>query len=239
MVFYYLDPFVSHKNGVKELIPATVLHGQKTKPLFVSATGKTGIIIVNFYPWGVAPFTNIPFYELKDGAVDINFVFGIKTVGELYQKIIESKNNFERVNFIQKFLIKIISEKRKDDLVVALTKAINNNYKRIKISKLANELNLSRRHLLRRFSDSTGLSMKQFAGIIRFQKALYLKREGYHWGDIAENCGYFDQPHFIKEIERYTGTTPEKIFSNTKPTKLMQFFNSGYGMSHFYNTVYL
>jgi len=239
MVFYYLDPFVSHKNGVKELIPATVLHGQKTKPLYVSATGKTGIIIVNFYPWGVTPFTNISFYEIKDGAVDINFLFGTKIVRELYLKILESKSNFERVNFIQNFLIKKLSEKRKDDLVVNLTGVINNNYKNITINKLAKEFNLSRRHLLRRFSDSTGLSIKQFAEIIRFQKALYLKREGYHWGDIADNCGYFDQSHFIKEVERYAGTTPEKIFSDSKPTKLMQYFNSGYGMSHFYNTVYL
>ena len=157
----------------------------------------------------------------------------------LYSKILESKNNFERVGHIQNFLIKKLSEKLKDDLVVNLTNSINNNYKDIKIERLAKELNLSRRHLLRRFSDSTGLSPKQFAGIIRFQKALYLKRKGYHWGDIAEECGYYDQSHFIKEIERYGGTSPEKIFSYTKPTKLMQYFNSGYGMSHFYNTVYL
>lgn len=239
IVFYYLDPFVHYNNGLKEIIPVTVLHGQKTKPITVSATGKTGIIIISFYPWGVTPFTNIPFYELTDKWVDINFLFGTKAVRELYLKIIESKNNFERVSHIQKFLIKKLSEKWKDNLVVNLTNSINKNYKDIKINRLAKELNLSRRHLLRRFIDSTGLSPKQFAGIIRFQKALYLKREGYHWGDIAENCGYFDQSHFIKEIERYVGTTPEKIFSDTKPTKLMQYFNSGYSMSHFYNTVYL
>lgn len=112
-------------------------------------------------------------------------------------------------------MIKKLSEKRTDNLVFNLTNSINNNYKDVKINRLAKELNLSRRHLLRRFSDSTGLSPKQFAGIIRFQKALYLKREGYHWSDIAEECGYYDQSHFIKEVERYGGTTPEKIFLKT------------------------
>lgn len=239
MIFYYLDPFVHNNNGIKEVIPMNVLHGQKTKPMHVSATGKTGIIIISFYPWGISPIVKAPICKFTDGSIDISLLFGTQVVRELHSKILESNNNVERINHIQKFLIKKLYENKIDPFIVYLTKEINNTYKNVKINKLAKALNLSRRHLLRRFSDSTGLSLKQFAGIIRFQKALYFKREGFHWGEIAENCGYYDQSHFIKEIKRYTETVPEKIFADVEPTKLMQYFNSSSSMSHFYNTVYL
>ena len=49
LLFYYLDPFVQHKNNCVEKIPMNIVHGQMTKPVEVSATGNTGIIIFSFY----------------------------------------------------------------------------------------------------------------------------------------------------------------------------------------------
>ena len=239
LIFYYHDPFVIHINGNKELVPMNVLHGQITKPIRVSATGKTGLIIFSFYPWGVSQFIDIPFGELTDKSIDLNYIFGSNIIDELHFKIRESKNNIERVDLIQNFLVNKLHEKSVDKLVIYLSKVINDENGRIKLNKVAKDFNISRRHLQRRFSNTTGLSPKQFAEIIRFQKSLYLKRSGFHWNDIAENCGYYDQSHFIKEVKKYAETSPEKIYSGIKPTKLMKYFNSSNSMSHFYNTVYL
>jgi AraC-like DNA-binding protein len=239
LLFYYLDPFVQHRNNSTEKIPLNVVHGQMTKPVEVSATGKTGIIIFSFYPWGLAPFVDNPTYEFTDNTIDSGFIFDFKVINELRSKILESKNNYERVNHIQKFLINRICEKSVDKFVIYLSKIINESYAKIRLNKVAKNYNISRRHLQRRFSTATGLSPKQFAEIIRFQKALYLKRSGYHWNEIAENCGYYDQSHFIKEVKSYAGISPEKIYKEIIPTKLMKFFNAPVSMSHFYNTVYL
>ncbi len=239
LIFYYRDPFVQHNKNSKEIIPLNVLHGQFTKPVEVSATGKTGLIIFSFYPWGISPFIDIPYYELTDKAVDIKLLFGSSKIDELHSKIMEAKNNDIRIKLIQDFLINILKERQADLLVIYLTKIINNSFGKVKLNEASKNLNISRRHLQRRFSAVTGLSPKQFIDIVRFQKALFLKRNGYHWGDIAENCGYYDQSHFIKEIKNYTNKTPENIYTGVKPTKLMQYFNSSGSMSHFYNTVYL
>ena len=239
LIFYYGDPFVMHSENSKETIPLNVLHGQLTKPTQVSATGKTGLIIFSFYPWGISKFVDVPFNELTDKSLDLKLIFGSKQIDELHSIIIESKTNNERVNFIQEFLINRMRQKEVDKVSVYLSKIINDNCGKIKLGEISKNLNISRRHLQRRFSNTTGLSPKQFAEVIRFQKAIYLKRSGFCWGDIAEHCGYYDQSHFIKEINNFAGTTPEKIYSDVKPTKLMKYFNSSKSMSHFYNTVYL
>ena len=239
LIFYYHDPFVIHENGKKEILPKNVIHGQLTKPMQVSATGKTGLIIFSFYPWGISQLIDIPYNELTDMSIDLNCIFGSKAVDEVHSKILESKNNIERVNITQKFLIDKLRERKADKFVIYLSKIINEKHGNIKLNKMAQEFNISRRHLQRRFSNITGLSPKQFAEIIRFQKSLYLKRCGFHWNEIAENCGYYDQSHFIKEVKKYTGTSPEKIYSEIQPTKLMKYFNASNSMSHFYNTVYL
>ncbi len=239
LLFYYHEPFVHHDKAAKEIIPLNVLHGQMTKPMRVSATGKTGIIIFSFYPWGLSPFINIPLNEFTDKSIDMNLVFDSRSMNELHSKILESKCNYERVNIIQNFLANSLKEKSKDDFIIELAKHINHQNGKIRLSAIAKNNNISRRNLQRRFSKAIGLSPKKFADIIRFQKALHLKKSGYNWSDIAEQCGYYDQPHFIKEIKSFTGLSPEKIFSNIKPTRLMNYFNRSQSLSHFYNTVYL
>ena len=239
MLFYFREPFVTHSNGGSEKIPMCVLHGQMTKPLHVSATGKTGLIIFSFYPWGIAPFINIPFYEFTDKSIDLGLVFGHKVIRELHEKIVDSNTNEDRIKLIEDFLINNLPENPVDHFGCKFAKLINQRLGNVQLTGIAKELNISRRHLQRRFSLATGLSPKQFAEIIRFQKALYLKRKGYHWADIAETCGYYDQSHFIKKVKTFTGTSPEKIYADVKPTKLMRYFNAVEQMSHFYNTIYL
>lgn len=239
LIFYYHDPFVMHNGNTKEIIPKNVLHGQITKPVEVSATGKTGLIIFSFYPWGISKFIKEPYAELTDRSFDLADFFPSAKIDNLHSRIMESKCNNERVNHIQDFLIRNMIDKNEDEVTVSVSKIINQKNGNIKLSEIAKEFRISSRHLRRRFSAVTELTPKQFAEIIRFQKSLYLKKCGFHWGDIAESCGYYDQSHFIKEINKYAGTSPEKIYSNIKPTKLMKYFNSSNSMSHFYNTVYL
>ncbi len=239
LIFYYHEPFAENVNGAKEIIPLNVLHGQQTRPMHVSATGKTGIIIFSFYPWGLYPFTDEPINEFVDKSVDMSLIFGSNVINELHSRILESKCNLNRVNLIEEFLIKLLNENKRDYFITNLVNQINNSNGNINISEVARLNKMSRRNLQRRFTKTIGITPKKFADIIRFQKALFYKKSGYNWSDIAEFCGYYDQPHFIKEMKNFTGLTPDKIFSNIQPTRLMNYFNKPKALSHFYNTIYL
>ncbi|QGZ65767.1 helix-turn-helix domain-containing protein [Paraburkholderia acidisoli] len=79
------------------------------------------------------------------------------------------------------------------------------------VSAVAAELNISARHLRRVFLDTTGMSPKRFARLMRFSRAADLARDNSRrtWASIAAAAGYYDQAHLIEDFHAFAGTTPE------------------------------
>jgi AraC-like DNA-binding protein len=71
---------------------------------------------------------------------------------------------------------------------------------------------LSSRRFIQLFTNAVGLTPKQFYRVRRFQDVLHLieKRKPISWTDIALECGYFDQAHFIHDFRDFCGLTPGK-----------------------------
>lgn len=240
LLFFYRDPFVQLlDDGNEAKVPDFFLIGQRSKAIKVAATGKTGIIIFSFYPWGAAPFFRLPMHELQDCCIELNTFMNPALIGSVEQQVLEQANNHERVVILQGFLLNLLYESAHDDLIKESTFQINKENGNVAVNRLAQQYYLSRRQYIRRFKHSVGIGPKKFANIVRFQKALLLQKLGVEWTKIAEECGYYDQPHFIKEMKRFSGFSPQQVSSRTPPTKLMQYFNSGHDLSHFYNTIYL
>lgn len=235
LLFHYRDPYMHVEGGRNEFEPKFYLSGQKTRPIEVLATGRTGIIIVNFHPWGAAPLFRFPLDEVRDSCLEMSLVMRTDAVEDRVQ---EARSSDERVEIIQDFLAALVDRDRRDPLVLESVRRINRAQGNVSIGKIANELQISERQLQRRFSRGVGLGPKVFANVIRFQKAIYHKRQGKDWSEIALQCGYYDQAHFIKEFRRFSGLSAES-FSPARPaTKLRQHFSRDRDMSDFYNTAY-
>ena len=79
------------------------------------------------------------------------------------------------------------------------------------IEILAERMGIGFRKLDRRFNTRVGLPPKTLCRIIRFQRALkMIERASVRpdWVRIALDCGYYDQPHFIREFKAFAGTEP-------------------------------
>lgn len=80
------------------------------------------------------------------------------------------------------------------------------------ISDIATSLNISERHLLRRFREDVGLSPKQFARICRARAAAVDALHGEQtWGEIAAERGYADQAHLSNEFTQLFGLSPSEF----------------------------
>jgi transcriptional regulator GlxA family with amidase domain len=84
---------------------------------------------------------------------------------------------------------------------------------RLRVDDVARSVGISVRHLERRFRDRVGLTPKRLAGILRLQRALAClgSNEPPPLVDVAYRCGYFDQPHFIRDFGRFTGMSPSQF----------------------------
>lgn len=92
---------------------------------------------------------------------------------------------------------------------------IEHNYSRmISIEQLSEHVSLSKYHLIRRFSASTGLTPGAYLTRVRTEKAMELLRgTGLSIEAIAVRIGYSSGSYFIKAFRGLTGLTPGEFRS--------------------------
>ena len=84
------------------------------------------------------------------------------------------------------------------------------------IDNLATRIGMTRRHLERGFDTLVGISPKRLARIVRFQRALRMLQRPVGSGvTTAVECGYADQPHFIREFTELAGCSRAHTCSAT------------------------
>jgi AraC-like DNA-binding protein len=121
----------------------------------------------------------------------------------------------KRIQIIETFLLKKITDKRTiDNIVKSTVETIFNANGRFSVNEFSKSNNINRRQLARKFSSSIGISPKQLAKTIRIQSALkvLLNEEIKSLTDLAYENEYFDQAHFIKEFKEFTGLKPKEFF---------------------------
>jgi transcriptional regulator GlxA family with amidase domain len=88
----------------------------------------------------------------------------------------------------------------------------------LEVEPLARHANLSPRQFRRRCLEEAGLAPKQLSRVLRFRRALGLLQSGAPAGaQLAAECGYYDQAHFIHDFREFSGQTPgayASVFSN-------------------------
>jgi transcriptional regulator GlxA family with amidase domain len=86
----------------------------------------------------------------------------------------------------------------------------------VPIESLADDLGISLRKLDRVFNARVGLTPKALCRVVRFQQVLKMverDQQSRDWAQLAVECGYYDQSHFIKEFSAFTGLSPTAYFS--------------------------
>jgi transcriptional regulator GlxA family with amidase domain len=75
------------------------------------------------------------------------------------------------------------------------------------IARVADQVGLSQRQLLRRCLPAFGYGPKTLARILRAQRALSLARANAGFAAVAAAAGYADQAHLSREIRALTGSS--------------------------------
>jgi AraC-like DNA-binding protein len=169
---------------------------------------------VYLYPFALQRIFNIPATALSNELTDLQTLMG-QEGSDLEEQIMLAENNIERAQIMTAFIEKRLARNYLAD--PSLFSAIHYVIKTkgtVKIEDLAARHFLSSRQFERKFKTFSGFSPKLYSRIIRFQTATN------HYGnknktltDIAYDCGYFDQSHFIHDFKEFSGYVPKQYFS--------------------------
>jgi AraC-like DNA-binding protein len=100
-----------------------------------------------------------------------------------------------------------------DALVLEIVRRLQTAPELPSVAKLAAELGITERQLLRRANAALGYGPKQLARILRFQRFLRALRRSRSesLALLASECGYVDQAHLTHEASELAGSTPRRL----------------------------
>ena len=214
LIFHYRGPFdlVCADETIESSIAAGI-HAQTRKVSRWIVKRDWSIFGCYLYPYAIPRLFGFPASDLTDRLTDFRSMLGIEG-DELEERIMTAAGNQERVTILSTFLEgRLDRDLRELPPVFASINRIIETRGIIDVTKLSGDFCLSHRQFERKFKEFSGFSPKTYSRIARFQAALKEYGSGKTLTDIACDCGYYDQSHFINDFKEFSGYNPKIYFS--------------------------
>jgi AraC-like DNA-binding protein len=241
MVFTYGDERSSYSvigDSEEHLSSDYAVSGFFTQKASYRNTGKLGVIMVGFKPWGIQPFIDFSISELTNQNLDIKDVYPAR-LRTMEDEIRTVRTDEARISITERFLAGILRPCKPDLLINASVKQISLSHGQIPIHELAKTFHLCEKQFKRRFIRTVGITPKLFSRLVRYQYILGLMdNRQVKLLDIAIRTGFYDESHFIKEFEDFTHTSPGSYLKSNAATGIGSYFEEQVKKSLFYNTIY-
>jgi AraC-like DNA-binding protein len=214
MIFHYkgsFDEITVH--GQNERSFDAGLHGPSQHYRRFSTNNSFGIFGVYLYPFVIPQLFSIPASELSNQMPDLVSLLGADG-RELEEKIIMAETNLQRVAILSFYLEKKLKNTTAQQAVISVINELIHSKGSVPIEDLAKRSFLSMRQFERNFKSFSGFSPKLYFRIIRFQMATQNYGTSHKTlTDIAYDCGYYDQSHFIHDFKQFSGYHPRQYFT--------------------------
>ncbi|MBO0321544.1 AraC family transcriptional regulator [Muricauda sp. CAU 1633] len=174
------------------------------------------MMVVVFKPGAGYPLLHTPAFLFTDKVVPAQEVFG-EAVLKLHKKLKLLDGPEQKFDEIEKWLKNRL---KKDDLYTDIIQfaleQIENSPTEMSIGEITAKTGYSPKQFIQIFKKYVGITPKQFHRIKRFNEILTAVEndEKISWTIIAADCGYYDQAHFIKDFQSFSGLNPSRYLSD-------------------------
>lgn len=152
------------------------ISGQVNFPAHIQSDGGLEMIVAVLYPHTIGMFIDTPpsaFYNLEISGYDIEN----RQVNDVAQRIFDCENDKECIDILENFL----SSKIRSSLNISRIGMSVSTLLRVpstSVNALAASACLGKRQYERVFRETVGMNPKEYARIVKFQKALWLMQRG-------------------------------------------------------------
>jgi len=186
--------------------------GMHKNHISISVHPKSEMFVIQFKPFGAYPFFHFPIQELNEKIVSAEKVLGNEIL-TLREEILNKKTTEEKFDIAEEWLKGRFNQEKTPSVELL------NVLDRLQAESVVNYSNIvedyakTQKHLISQFKKYIGLTPKTYQRILRFNEILQQihQTEKIEWSQVAYQCEYADQSHFIKEFRHFSGFNPQKF----------------------------
>ena len=201
------------------------LSGMHKKYITISAHENSEMLVIQFKAAGAYPFIHQPINKFNEVIVAADSIFG-KEIMQLRKKCLTAKESVDKFALVEAWLIGRLDETRKPsaELLSVLEKLQVEDASRHQ--GIIDTYPYTQKHLIDQFKKYVGLTPKYYQRILRFNDILQQiqHQKQISWPDVAIQCGYSDQSHFIKEFRHFSGFNPSEFLQHEFQSDEANFF---------------
>lgn len=201
-----------------ERFPGAVLVGAHSRYSVIDTQEQRAVMGVSFRPGGAWPFFDPAADELHNAHVGLGDIWG-SAGATLRERLLaaptpQAKLRLLAAELLDRAIRPIGRRPEIDFALVRLTLAPHEHT----IGDMSERVGLSARRFTRLFTLQVGVTPKVYARIKRFELVLRrMNGAAVDWTMIAQQCGYFDQSHLIRDCKALSGFTPTELKNRRVP----------------------
>jgi len=207
---------LSHHGGLEPL-PSPFIMGLLNQPAFFYTKNRLEIIGIRCFPWTVFDLLGLPAGKGGVHIVD----HPIAQLQSMLNKWIHAGRIDEALTQVKQYFLNARSRIAPDSMLFKAGVAMRGANGTLPVSEVAAAAHATVRSLERNFKQSSGYTVKDVSGLMRFEQVrnrLWLHPDS-NIAALAHELGYADQSHLSKEFKRYSGTTPAAFARKAKKEK--------------------
>lgn len=209
----------SHDPGNWSTIPGCVVSGPRSEFFVIDTAGEASTVGVHFKPGGAFPFFAAPPAELHNQSVALECLWGAAS-SRLRNRLLEAATPEGKLRVLECCLLQELKKPLEHHPIVGFAlKQLCGPMQAPPVSRVVDQAGCSQRRLIQLFGDQVGLTPKLLSRVTRFQKVVRSVHgvDAFSWTQMALDCGYYDQAHFIHDFHSFAGITPSQYLARKTP----------------------
>jgi len=223
----YGDPyFLQNKKYKRLVVPQQFVSGLSIYSYKLTLQGTIGITGIVLKPSALSTLFGLNAFELTEERKDLFSILPQDYVQKYVLQIRQSATVPQKVRLLEELLLHHVRLNRPSpDYIDSAANLILEKNGMLHVADLLKDSCMSRRTFERRFFQKVGLSPKYYARIRRifFICNLVAGKKKVNWPEVFYEAEFYDQAHFIKDFEEFTGRTPQQYLrDNTELANLIE-----------------
>jgi AraC-like DNA-binding protein len=188
--------------------PGCIVSGPRTQYFVIDTRDQTATMGVHFRAGGAFPFFDVPASELVDQSIALDAHWG-SAASEMRERVLVAPTPEGKFRVLEACLLERLAKPAERH------PAVNFGIQQLRgygqsVAEVVDKVGFSQRRFIRLFADQVGLTPKMFDRVSRFQRVITIAHCAgeLNWADLALDCGYYDQAHFIHDFQSFAGITP-------------------------------